>query len=117
MKDSISRLLARTRALFSRRAAPETPVAPAEPALEPEQAPEPEPEHASAAPEPMRPHCGVYVWATAHGIDLRPTTALLTCTCSEDEEPVPIRDPAPAADTELLRAKVREVNARSTWGK
>ncbi|MEH6376406.1 hypothetical protein V7793_19075 [Streptomyces sp. KLMMK] len=99
MKDSISRLLARTRALFSRRTAPETPVTP----------PPPEAPAPPAAPEPLRPHCGVYVWATAHGIDLRPTTPLLTCTCST-------KSPH-AADSEALRARVREVNARSTWGK
>ncbi|CAM5456877.1 hypothetical protein [Streptomyces abikoensis] len=98
MKDSISRLLARTRALFSRRTAPETPVAPIVP---------PPPEE--PAPEPFRPHCGVYVWATAHGIDIQRSSKLLTCTCSAHS--------AHPADGEALRAKVREVNARSTWGR
>ncbi|WKU46194.1 hypothetical protein Q3V23_20190 [Streptomyces sp. VNUA116] len=97
MKDSISRLLARTRALFSRRAALETPVTP----LTPPEAP--------SLPEPLRPHCGVYVWATAHGIDIARSSKLLTCTCSTH--------PSHPADGEALRAKVREVNARSTWGK
>lgn len=51
-------------------AEPATPVAPAVP---------------SAAQE--RPAaCGIYVWATAHGIDLRPRHSLLTCTCSTRAE-------------------------------
>ncbi|WP_058045583.1 hypothetical protein [Streptomyces roseifaciens] len=106
MKDSISRLLARTRALFSRRAAPEVPVTPppAPPALP-----------APRTPEPLRPHCGVYVWATAHGIDLRPTTPLLACTCAA--KPHPVHPTDPVSDSDALRAKVREVNSRSTWGK
>ncbi|PSJ30022.1 hypothetical protein B7P34_04520 [Streptosporangium nondiastaticum] len=96
MKDSISRLLARTRALFSHRTAPETPVTPPPPPAPPE------------APTPFRPHCGVYVWATAHGLDIQPSSKLFTCTCST-------KSPHPA-DGEALRAKVREVNARSTQG-
>ncbi|MGK5734295.1 hypothetical protein, partial [Streptomyces sp. URMC 124] len=60
-------------------------------------------------PQPLRPHCGVYVWATAHGIDLRPTGPLSACTCS-------VKSPH-AADSEVLRARVREVNARSASGK
>ncbi|MGK5547554.1 hypothetical protein ACSNOH_22885 [Streptomyces sp. URMC 127] len=103
MKDSISRLLARTRALFGRRTAPETPVTPPPPPAPPEE----------AAPQPFRPHCGVYVWATAHGIDIAPSSKLRTCTCSSPHSP---ESPHPA-DSEALRAKVREVNARSTWGK
>ncbi|GGY08450.1 hypothetical protein [Streptomyces hiroshimensis] len=107
MKDSISRLLARTRALFSRRAAPETPVAPP-PKVPPKALPAPRtPE--PLRPEPLRPHCGVYVWATAHGIDLRPTSPLGACTCAGK--------PHAATDADALRAKVREVNYRSTWGK
>ncbi|MEV5374406.1 hypothetical protein AB0L26_00260 [Streptomyces nondiastaticus] len=62
-----------------------------------------------STPEPLRPHCGVYVWATAHGIDIARSSKLLTCTCSTH--------PSHPADGEALRAKVREVNARSTWGK
>ncbi|MFE5868630.1 hypothetical protein ACFQ6V_08240 [Streptomyces roseifaciens] len=104
MKDSISRLLARTRALFSRRTAPEAPVTPP-----PAAPPAPPALPAPRTPEPLRPHCGVYVWATAHGIDLRPTTPLLACTCAAK--------PHPGHDNDALRAKVREVNSRSTWGK
>ncbi|WP_223268321.1 hypothetical protein [Streptosporangium nondiastaticum] len=44
---------------------------------------------ASAAAAPAAPParetpgaCGIYVWATAHGIDLRPRHALTGCTCS-----------------------------------
>ncbi|MEV4927325.1 hypothetical protein [Streptomyces roseoverticillatus] len=99
MKDFISRLLARTRALFSHRTAPETPVTPLPP-----EAPAP-----PGTPTPFRPHCGVYVWATAHGIDIAPSSKLLTCTCST-------KSPRPA-DGEALRAKVREANARSAWGR
>ncbi|GGX70355.1 hypothetical protein [Streptomyces hiroshimensis] len=52
-------------------------------------APEPPP-----APEPRiaeRPSCRVYVWATAHGIDLRPRSPLGACTCSgqEHQQPLP----------------------------
>ncbi|WP_235481612.1 hypothetical protein [Streptomyces roseoverticillatus] len=98
MKDSISRLLAWTRALFSHRTVPETPIAP----------PPPEAPAPPETPTPFRPHCGVYVWATAHGIDIQRSSKLLTCTCSP-EQPHP-------ADGEALRAKVREVNARSLQG-
>ncbi|WP_424888331.1 hypothetical protein [Streptomyces sp. XH2] len=109
MKDLICRLLAWTRALFGHRAAPETPAAPVTPP--PPEAPAPAP-----TPEPLRPHCGVYVWATAHGIDIAPSSKLLTCTCST-KSPRPAGGEPHPADGEALRAKVREVNARSTWGK
>ncbi|WP_171167623.1 hypothetical protein [Streptomyces sp. I05A-00742] len=101
MKNSIARLLAWTRAQFGYRAAPETPVTPV-----PRESPVPAP---APAPELFRPRCGVYIWATAHGIDIRPTSPLHACTCSGETDP--------AADTDRLRAKVREVNARGTWGR
>ncbi|CAM5545316.1 hypothetical protein [Streptomyces abikoensis] len=44
------------------------------------------PEEPPAIPEPRPsegPSCGVYVWATAHGIDLRPRSPLGLCTCSD----------------------------------
>ncbi|MFF7020985.1 hypothetical protein ACFY97_08205 [Streptomyces klenkii] len=51
--------------------------------------PEPLPAPAPApkpVPEPRTsdgPSCRVYVWATAHGIDLRPQSLLSTCTCAD----------------------------------
>ncbi|MEU1815459.1 hypothetical protein ABZ543_09705 [Streptomyces roseifaciens] len=54
------------------------PAAPAEPAA---------PATPDAPPQGKPPAaCGVYVWATAHGIDLRPRHSLLTCTCSTRAE-------------------------------
>ncbi|MCQ8773264.1 hypothetical protein [Streptomyces telluris] len=67
------------------------PAAPADPAVP------------SAAQEKSAT-CGVYVWATAHGIDLRPRHSLLTCTCST------------RAARATLSAKVAEANRASRWG-
>ncbi|MET9415221.1 hypothetical protein ABZY03_13770 [Streptomyces klenkii] len=98
MHDFIAGWAGRVRALFNRRGDVKGPqTAPEAPAPEP-------------TPEPLRPHCGVYVWATAHGIDIQSSSKLLTCTCSTKSHHHP-------ADSDQLRAKVREANARSTWGK
>ncbi|MEU5190054.1 hypothetical protein AB0G83_23365 [Streptomyces klenkii] len=92
------------RALFNRHGdAKGTQTAPESPPETPAPAPAP-------TPEPFRPHCGIYVWATAHGIDIQSSSKLRTCTCSAKSHDHP-------ADNDDLRAKVREVNARSTWGK
>ncbi|WKK27795.1 hypothetical protein QZH56_15025 [Streptomyces olivoreticuli] len=73
MKDFIARLFRRARAPFKPRTlnAPQPPAPP------------------SADPEPQST-CGVYMWATAHGIDLKPSSPLADCRCSEHiREPVP----------------------------
>lgn len=113
MHDLIAGWFGRVRTLFNRRAGAGTPL----PAPEPSAGSAPPAETPPAlptprTPEPLRPHCGVYVWATAHGIDLRPTGPLLACTCAAKPHPA-----HPASDSDALRAKVREANSRSTWGK
>ncbi|MGK5733161.1 hypothetical protein [Streptomyces sp. URMC 124] len=96
MRKSIRRLAAwlrfgREPATQERAAsAPAAVIAPAAPAAPPAQ------EKPAA--------CGVYVWATAHGIDLSPRHSLLTCTCST------------RAQRETLSAKVAEANRASRWG-
>ncbi|MEV5379457.1 hypothetical protein AB0L26_26325 [Streptomyces nondiastaticus] len=81
----------------------ETLVEPPRPA--PVQEPEP----------PSSSSCGVYVWATAHGIDLSYPGPLGSCTCSARPHPEPPFEPRAAGQS--LRAKVREANAASRWGK
>ncbi|MGK5547854.1 hypothetical protein ACSNOH_24395 [Streptomyces sp. URMC 127] len=44
--------------------------------------------------------CGVYVWATAHGIDLRPRHPLLSCRCAAGGEHF-----APAVGTLVVDAR------------
>ncbi|MCF3100654.1 hypothetical protein IPZ58_03545 [Streptomyces roseoverticillatus] len=60
--------------------------------------------------------CRVYVWASAHGIDLSYPGPLGSCTCSAKPHPEPPADPEPFS-AELLRAKVREANEASRWGR
>ncbi|MEV4501052.1 hypothetical protein [Streptomyces klenkii] len=67
MRDSIRRWIRRVR----RISAAEAPPVPEPRAAEPET-------RASGGPS-----CRVYVWATAHGIDLRPQSLLSTCTCAD----------------------------------
>ncbi|MFF4216594.1 hypothetical protein [Streptomyces nondiastaticus] len=57
----------------------------------PEPPPVPEPRAAEPEPRPSRgPTCGVYVWATAHGINLESRSPLGVCTCSERaHQPLP----------------------------
>ncbi|WP_424893144.1 hypothetical protein [Streptomyces sp. XH2] len=90
-----------------------------------------EPEAVPAVAAPPREEggstCGVYLWATAHGIDLSYPGPLGSCTCSARPHPEPPADPEPpaearaadrpATDAALLSAKVREANAASRWGK
>ncbi|WP_146166873.1 hypothetical protein [Streptosporangium nondiastaticum] len=61
-------------------------------------------------PPPSSPSCNVYLWATAHGIDLSYPGPLGSCTCAAKPHP----EPSPS---EALRAKVREANEASRWGK
>ncbi|MFC5147350.1 hypothetical protein [Streptomyces aureoversilis] len=62
---------------------PATPAAPAAPAASVPAAPA----DPAVPPAQVKPAaCGIYVWATAHGIDLRPRHSLLTCTCSTRAE-------------------------------
>ncbi|WKU44163.1 hypothetical protein Q3V23_08730 [Streptomyces sp. VNUA116] len=77
-----------------------------------------EPEAVPAVAAPPREGgstCGVYVWATAHGIDLSYPGPLGSCTCSARPHPEPPFEPRAAGQS--LRAKVREANAASRWGK
>ncbi|WP_344114942.1 hypothetical protein [Streptomyces blastmyceticus] len=38
----------------------------------------------------QEPACGVYMWATAHGIDIKPSSRLRSCDCcAEEREAVP----------------------------
>ncbi|MEV6672299.1 hypothetical protein [Streptomyces sp. NPDC051162] len=49
--------------------------------------------------------CDVYVWATAHGIDLKPSSPLRTCDCRTHEA------------VERLSARVAEANRASRRGR
>ncbi|MEH6376361.1 hypothetical protein V7793_18850 [Streptomyces sp. KLMMK] len=57
--------------------APAAPAAPAAPVV---------PAAPAAAAQEKPAACGIYVWATAHGIDLRPRHSLLACACSTRAE-------------------------------
>ncbi|MGK5549179.1 hypothetical protein ACSNOH_31300 [Streptomyces sp. URMC 127] len=72
--------------------------------------PLPAPQAEPVAAPPRVGTCGVYLWATAHGIDLSYPGPLGSCTCSGKPHPEP-------SHSEALRAKVREANAASRWGK
>ncbi|MEU2868268.1 hypothetical protein ABZ769_03565 [Streptomyces olivoreticuli] len=99
--------------------------------------------------------CGVYLWATAHGIDIKPSSPLASCDCHGHQPPpeagtfvidtrtdrvgqvmgnegphLQLRPPhggkewearpdavRPVTRSELLSAKVRQVNAAERWGK
>ncbi|RKN62921.1 hypothetical protein D7231_30360 [Streptomyces klenkii] len=114
MHDLIVRFLERVRALFklsgfgkAARAQGTADVARElpEPITDPGQVELPSPHPADP---PQHSACGVYLWATAHGIDLRPQAPLFTCTCSAKEPKA-----APASVRDELRAKVADVNHRS----
>ncbi|MGW1072471.1 hypothetical protein [Streptomyces sp. NPDC002537] len=134
MQHRIADLLARVRALFTRRTPRQDSPAPAEP-----------PRHA----------CGVHAWATARGIEIRPSSPLASCTCCT-HDPLPrvgafvidlrtnrvgqvmgdeglylqLRPPLggrewdvdpgdtrPATDAELLSAKLKAANSASSSGR
>ncbi|MFE5870447.1 hypothetical protein ACFQ6V_17630 [Streptomyces roseifaciens] len=80
MRNTIRRLTARLR--IGRE--PAIQAAPAAPAASAPAAPVVPADPAAPAVPPAA--CGIYVWATAHGIDLRPRHSLLTCTCSTRAE-------------------------------
>ncbi|WP_218650582.1 hypothetical protein [Streptomyces rectiverticillatus] len=91
MRNAIRRLAARLR--IGRKPAAQEPAASAPAASAaldaPPAPPAPGTPVAPAVPPAAqgRPAaCGIYVWATAHGIDLRPRHSLLTCTCSTRAE-------------------------------
>ncbi|MEU5186533.1 hypothetical protein AB0G83_05130 [Streptomyces klenkii] len=85
MRNPIRRLTARLR-IGREPATVQEPVAPASAAPAAPVAPPPAREKPAA--------CGIYVWATAHGIDLSPRHSLLSCTCSTRADRV-----APAVGT------------------
>ncbi|MEU5427993.1 hypothetical protein AB0H73_20645 [Streptomyces olivoreticuli] len=65
--------------------------------------PEPEPTARPAA-APRSELCGVYVWATAHGIDIKPSSPLRSCDCASHQP-------------SELSAKVAEANKLSRQGR
>ncbi len=66
--------------------------------------PEPEPKARPAAEPPQSGLCGVYVWATAHGIDIKPSSPLRSCDCASHQP-------------SELSAKVAEANKLSRQGR
>lgn len=64
----------------------------------------PEPESKARPAAPQGGLCGVYVWATAHGIDIKPSSPLRSCDCASHQP-------------EELSAKVAEANRASRWGR
>ncbi|MGW2366574.1 hypothetical protein ACWCZ5_13460 [Streptomyces sp. NPDC001667] len=145
MRHFISRCFERVRKVFAPAA--ETPDLPiSEPAL-------PEPPRTNQAQSNST--CGVYIWATAHGIDIKPSSPLASCDCYAHQPPpetgtfvidtrtdrvgqvmgsegpyIQLRPPHGGKEwearpdavravtrSELLSAKVRQVNAAERWGK
>ncbi|MGK5728069.1 hypothetical protein [Streptomyces sp. URMC 124] len=75
MRDFIRRWVRRVRRISAPEARPVPKPRVAEPGLRPSQ----------------DSSCRVYVWATAHGIDLRPRSPLGACTCAarDHQQPLP----------------------------
>ncbi|MBT2385345.1 hypothetical protein [Streptomyces sp. ISL-11] len=99
MHDLIRRWFAWVRAYFAPGVPEEGPRPRAnDPAPSPNRAPAPTP-----PPHPT-PTCAVHLWATAHGIDLKPSSPLRTCTCAAPEPP-----PLPAPGTFVLDERTGQV--------